>query len=138
MAAKQANTFTDITSGNNICTEEGCAASCEGYTATTGWDAVTGLGTPKYDHMLAYLKAQDAARAAASHQKERLIVSSGAALGSAAPAPAGVSPLGAIGVALGSAIVGVAVGATAMRAAEYRRRARRLAIEDGIEQPLKP
>jgi tripeptidyl-peptidase-1 len=34
--------FIDITSGDNICTEDGCAASCTGYTCTKGWDPVTG------------------------------------------------------------------------------------------------
>jgi subtilase family serine protease len=39
-AARYANDFFDITTGNNT------TSSIPGYPATTGWDAVTGLGTP--------------------------------------------------------------------------------------------
>jgi hypothetical protein len=38
--AKYANDFFDVTVGNNQTT------SIPGYSASTGWDAVTGLGTP--------------------------------------------------------------------------------------------
>merc|ERR1712137_1138025 len=38
--------FTDITAGSN---DYKC---CEGFTATTGWDPVTGMGTPIYPKML--------------------------------------------------------------------------------------
>ncbi|KAJ7142513.1 family S53 protease [Mycena epipterygia] len=38
--------FTDVTSGNN----PGCAT--DGFSATTGWDPVTGLGTPNFDLLL--------------------------------------------------------------------------------------
>ena len=38
--------FNDITSGNNA------YKCCEGFTATAGWDPVTGLGTPNYTKML--------------------------------------------------------------------------------------
>lgn len=37
-----AKAFDDITTGNNSSTD----ANVQGYSATTGWDAVTGLGTP--------------------------------------------------------------------------------------------
>ncbi len=37
--------FNDITVGDNICTEKGCAPTCKGFKATKGWDPVTGLGT---------------------------------------------------------------------------------------------
>lgn len=36
MAAAQPNTFTDITVGDNICTEDGCSANCQGYYAAKG------------------------------------------------------------------------------------------------------
>jgi tripeptidyl-peptidase-1 len=40
--------FTDITTGKN--NEGGCLRT--GYSATKGWDAVTGLGTPEYGALL--------------------------------------------------------------------------------------
>lgn len=48
--------FTDVTVGDNKCTEDGCFASCKGYMASKGWDPVTGLGTPVADKMLAYVE----------------------------------------------------------------------------------
>ena len=52
--------FTDITSGSNRCpapTRNGpaCASTCQGYSATTGWDPVTGLGVPNVGQMQAAL-----------------------------------------------------------------------------------
>ncbi|KAI0740355.1 family S53 protease-like protein [Earliella scabrosa] len=41
--------FNDIVSGSN----PGCAT--EGFPAVTGWDPVTGLGTPDYNKMLAFV-----------------------------------------------------------------------------------
>jgi len=58
MAAAQPNAFTDITVGNNVCTESGCAKSCKGFDATKGWDPVTGLGTPVFANMQTYIGAQ--------------------------------------------------------------------------------
>jgi tripeptidyl-peptidase-1 len=55
MAAAQPSTFTDITIGDNICTENGCASSCKGFQATKGWDPVTGLGTPVFQEIQAYV-----------------------------------------------------------------------------------
>jgi tripeptidyl-peptidase-1 len=49
-----ANCFHDITTGANKCTISQCCKY--GYGAVTGWDAVTGLGTPDYTNMLAYIK----------------------------------------------------------------------------------
>lgn len=46
--------FNDITTGNNKCTESCCAKV--GYEATTGWDPVTGLGTPNFAKLLAFVK----------------------------------------------------------------------------------
>ncbi|KAI0696966.1 family S53 protease-like protein [Cerioporus squamosus] len=43
-----ANFFNDITSGNN----PGCGT--DGFTATTGWDPITGLGTVDYERLLTY------------------------------------------------------------------------------------
>jgi len=54
MWAAQPTAFTDITLGDNICTESGCSPSCQGFYATKGWDPVTGLGSPNYPVMLAY------------------------------------------------------------------------------------
>jgi len=56
MAVKQPTAFTDITSGNNACTEQGCSHNCKGFTAAVGWDPVTGLGSPVYSEMLAYIQ----------------------------------------------------------------------------------
>jgi len=56
MHAEMPEAFTDVTVGDNRCTEDGCQPSCEGYMATKGWDPVTGLGTPVADKMLAYVE----------------------------------------------------------------------------------
>jgi len=68
MQANSPSTFHDITIGDNICTEAGCASTCQGFKCAPGWDPVTGLGSPQYPAMLAYLQRlfdeKDAARAA--------------------------------------------------------------------------
>jgi len=46
--------FKDITSGNNDCTEYCCGSL--GFTATAGWDAATGFGTPHFYRWLAYVQ----------------------------------------------------------------------------------
>jgi len=52
MAASSPRTFTDITTGDNVCpaaqtiTNITCPSSCQGYAAVRGWDPVTGLGVP--------------------------------------------------------------------------------------------
>jgi len=51
------STFIDITVGDNICTEDGCAPTCTGYTCAKGWDPVTGLGSPNYAQMLKYVNS---------------------------------------------------------------------------------
>lgn len=56
MAAACPNCFNDITTGDNICTEDGCSSSCYGFTCTKGWDPVSGLGSPHYPNMLNYIK----------------------------------------------------------------------------------
>jgi len=62
MYAASPSAFTDITVGDNKCTESGCSASCQGFLAAPGWDPVTGLGSPVYPQMLAYLKQMFTAR----------------------------------------------------------------------------
>lgn len=57
MFAKQPSAFHDVTVGDNKCTEQGCASTCQGYMCAPGWDPVTGLGTPNFEEMLAYVKA---------------------------------------------------------------------------------
>lgn len=47
--------FTDITTGNNTCTEYLCCGNDFGYHATEGFDAVTGLGTPNLRAMTEWL-----------------------------------------------------------------------------------
>lgn len=55
MHAEAPEAFTDVTSGDNRCTESGCQPSCKGYKAAKGWDPVSGLGTPNAEKMLAWL-----------------------------------------------------------------------------------
>jgi len=62
MAAEQPSAFTDITVGDNKCTEDGCFSSCKGYEAHKGWDPVTGLGTPVATEMLSYVESKLAAK----------------------------------------------------------------------------
>jgi len=57
MAAAEPSCFHDITVGDNICTEDGCGASCQGYRCAKGWDPVTGLGSPNFANMLAYVQS---------------------------------------------------------------------------------
>ena len=61
--AETPDAFTDVVQGNNYCTEDGCACT-NGFSATPGWDATTGLGTPVYPKLLAAVKAIDARREA--------------------------------------------------------------------------
>lgn len=55
MAADKPATFTDVTVGDNKCTESGCAASCQGFECAKGWDPVTGLGVANVQEMLSYV-----------------------------------------------------------------------------------
>jgi len=66
MYAEEPTAFTDVTIGDNKCTEDGCFATCKGYECAKGWDPVTGLGTPVATKMLAYLEKQFAKRATAA------------------------------------------------------------------------
>lgn len=61
MAAECDECFTDITVGENKCTESGCF-DCKGFVCAAGWDPVTGLGTPVYSAMKDYVLAQAAKR----------------------------------------------------------------------------
>merc|ERR1711904_555181 len=63
MYAESPDTFTDVTSGDNKCTESGCFSSCKGYECAKGWDPVTGLGTPVTDKMLTYVESLLASKA---------------------------------------------------------------------------
>jgi len=54
MAVAQPNAFQDIIGGENRCTLGQCCKY--GYQAIKGWDAVSGLGTPNYLEMLAYVQ----------------------------------------------------------------------------------
>jgi subtilase family serine protease len=58
MAAESPGTFTDITVGDNKCTEAGCAGTCEGFVAAKGWNPVTGFGSPVYSKMSDYLNTE--------------------------------------------------------------------------------
>jgi len=63
MHAEEPGAFTDVTSGDNKCTEGGCSPGCKGYEAAKGWDPVTGLGTPVAEKMLAYVEKLLASKA---------------------------------------------------------------------------
>jgi len=55
-----ASAFHDITSGENNCAagQPGQATCCKyGFTATSGWDPLTGLGSPKFPEFSAALEA---------------------------------------------------------------------------------
>ncbi|MDR3574083.1 MAG: S53 family peptidase [Anaerolineaceae bacterium] len=55
---KYANIFHDITSGNNTMVEvdnDGNPYTVQGYNAGKGWDAVTGLGSPKVTQLVDFL-----------------------------------------------------------------------------------
>jgi subtilase family serine protease len=58
MAADCADCFTDITVGDNICTEDGCTSTCYGFTCSVGWDPITGWGSPNVQNIIAYINAQ--------------------------------------------------------------------------------
>jgi len=58
MAASSPSTFTDITEGDNRCTELGCSSGCQGFKAAKGWDPVSGLGSPNFPAILSYLNQQ--------------------------------------------------------------------------------
>jgi len=60
--AHNPNNFNDITIGDNICTEDGCSASCTGFKCTKGWDPVTGLGSPNYRNLKNYISTLKAER----------------------------------------------------------------------------
>lgn len=57
MAAACTNCFHDITSGDNICTEDGCSPGCQGFYCAKGWDPVTGWGSPNVQNIIAYINA---------------------------------------------------------------------------------
>jgi len=51
LAASNPEVFQDVTSGNNKETEE-CKSPMQGFVASTGWDATTGLGTPNVGRLI--------------------------------------------------------------------------------------
>lgn len=55
MAADDATTFRDVTSGNSTCTEYECCGANFGYVATDGYDVVSGLGTPDVKRIVVWL-----------------------------------------------------------------------------------
>merc|ERR1711976_184218 len=63
MYAESPDAFTDVTVGDNKCTESGCFSTCQGYLCAKGWDPVAGLGTPVTDKMLTYVETLFAAKA---------------------------------------------------------------------------
>ncbi|PRP87758.1 tripeptidyl-peptidase 1-like [Planoprotostelium fungivorum] len=48
-----ASVWNDMTNGRNNCNSDGCCD--EGFNATVGWDPLSGLGSPKFDKLSAYL-----------------------------------------------------------------------------------
>jgi len=56
-AAACPSCFHDITVGDNLCTEDGCSASCQGYRCTVGWDPVTGFGSPNTQALIAWINS---------------------------------------------------------------------------------
>jgi tripeptidyl-peptidase-1 len=55
MYASDPSIFFDIVVGDNKCTEQGCDPACQGFSATPGWDAVTGLGSLNYEKAEAFI-----------------------------------------------------------------------------------
>jgi len=53
--------FNDITEGSNACTESGCLCKT-GFSATKGWDAATGLGSPNFGRLIEAIDRIDEAR----------------------------------------------------------------------------
>jgi subtilase family serine protease len=63
MAAACPDCFWDVTDGSNACgADVGCSSQCSGYSAVSGWDAASGLGTPRFDKMLKYVLAHSEQR----------------------------------------------------------------------------
>ena len=53
--ASGARLFKDITVGDN-CATQACRGTQDGFSATKGWDPVSGLGSPLYPNMKAYIE----------------------------------------------------------------------------------
>lgn len=51
--ASDASSFNDVTVGDNKCTQSGGQCCSTGFSASAGWDATTGLGTPNYAKLVA-------------------------------------------------------------------------------------
>jgi hypothetical protein len=65
MAQEHPEAFNDITVGNNRCTTVGNRCCTLGFPAARGWDAVSGVGSPRWDAIAAILRGQAAASSAA-------------------------------------------------------------------------
>lgn len=48
IAAKYPSVFNDVVTGDNKCLVSGIECCAQGFAAAPGWDAVTGLGSPKF------------------------------------------------------------------------------------------
>ena len=59
IAEKCADCFTDLVTGNNHATENVACNSSYGYTATSGYDPVYGLGLPNFDRVYEFLQAMN-------------------------------------------------------------------------------
>lgn len=57
IAKEYSSAFNDVTSGDNKCTEVQCCST--GFSASQGWDAATGLGTPNVANMLSAIAQMD-------------------------------------------------------------------------------
>lgn len=60
--AHDAGAFSDVTQGSNVCTQSGSGCCSTGFEATSGWDPVTGMGTPNYPRLLSAIQAVQALR----------------------------------------------------------------------------
>lgn len=54
LAGTNPNAFTDINAGTNFCTKACCGTT--GYNAVTGYDVLSGVGTPLYSPSIQTLK----------------------------------------------------------------------------------
>jgi hypothetical protein len=59
LAQEHPEAFNDITVGNNRCSTEGKPCCMLGFPAARGWDAVSGVGSPRWD-VIASILRQDA------------------------------------------------------------------------------
>jgi hypothetical protein len=53
-AATDSRAFTDITEGSNRCLESSMGCCSDGFSACSGFDPVTGLGTPNFQYLQSF------------------------------------------------------------------------------------